>query len=107
LAALLRRLRRDPDAAPEAAVPAAVAHAQGEMLSLVLTVCVAIFAVKGFIAYRDLDSAAAPPQVYGDSVAASLARVVACCAEDFAVGLGCFVVALAVVRRVASPRWRL
>jgi arylsulfatase A-like enzyme len=107
LAALLRRLRRDPDAAATTAVPAAVRHAQGEMLSLVLAVCVAILVVKGFIAYRDLDSPAAPPQIYSDSVVTSLARVVACCAEDFAVGLGCFVVALVVVRRVASPRWRL
>jgi arylsulfatase A-like enzyme len=85
----------------------AAAHIRGEMLSLVLAVCAAMFAVKGFIAYRDLASAAAPPQVCDDSVAASLARVAACCAEDFGVGLGCFLAALAALRCVGSPRGRL
>jgi arylsulfatase A-like enzyme len=103
-AALLRALRHTGDHTAETS---AVGRAQAEMLSLVLTVCVTILAVKGFIAYRDLDNAYAPPQIAGDSVTASLARVAACSAEDLAVGLGCFVAALAVLRRLASPRWRL
>jgi arylsulfatase A-like enzyme len=110
LAALLRSpFRRGLDASAEPTSPSAVAagRARAEMLSLVLAVCTAIFVVKGFIAYRDLDSAEAPPQVYGDSVAMSLIRVVACCAEDFAIGLGCFVLAVAVLRYVSSTWGRL
>jgi arylsulfatase A-like enzyme len=100
---------RAPDTSSEPASPAGVAatRARAEMLSLVLVVCAAIIAVKGFIAYRDLDSAAAPPQVCDDSLAASLARVAACCAEDLAVGLACFLLAVAALRWVTSSRGRL
>ncbi|HKI35368.1 MAG TPA: sulfatase-like hydrolase/transferase [Gemmataceae bacterium] len=104
LAAKVRSLLRW--AAASSAEAAAVGRARVEMLSLALAICTAIFAVKGFIAYRDLDNAAAPPQVYGDSVAASVARVAACCGEDFAVGLGCFVVAAGVLGCVGSSGGR-
>src|SRR5262249_25521245 len=89
-AALVRPLsvRAEPASAQQApGATAALARAQVEMLSLVLAICTAIFVIKGFIAYRDLDNAEAPPQIYNDSTADSLGRVWACCAEDFAVGL--------------------
>src|SRR4051812_18074850 len=94
-----------PWAAPAAETPATnvLARARVEMLSLVLAICTAIFAIKGFIAYRDLDNAEAPPQVCDASTAASLARVWACCAEDFAVGLGCFALAAAALRGARAP----
>jgi arylsulfatase A-like enzyme len=91
----------------EAAATAALERARIELLSLILAVCLASFAVKGFIAYRDLDNAAAPPHIYDDSILASLGRVAACCAEDFAVGLGCFLVGFLVLRQVVSSRWRV
>jgi glucan phosphoethanolaminetransferase (alkaline phosphatase superfamily) len=109
LAALVRPLafRAEPAFAQQATgATAALARAQVEMLSLALAICTAIFAIKGFIAYRDLDNAEAPPQVCDDSAAASLARVWACCAEDFAVGLGCFALAAAALRGFRSPRIR-
>src|SRR5947209_1563645 len=106
LAALVRPLAGPAEDGAATAVPAAVGRARTEMLSLVLAICTAIFAIKGFIAYRDLDNPEAPPLVFGNSVAASLARVWACCAEDFAVGLGCFAVAVAVLRGVSSVRAR-
>jgi arylsulfatase A-like enzyme len=102
---LFRRVA-GPAAKTAAGPAAAVGREQVEMLSLVFVVCTAIFLTKWFIAYRDLDNAAAPPQVYDGSALASLARVWACCAEDFAVGLGCFVLAAAVLRGVGSARGR-
>ena len=70
-------LRAREEASPAEA--ASVRRGQAEMLSLALAVCIAIFVTKGLIAYRDLDNAAAPPQVYDDSLPASLGRVAACC----------------------------
>lgn len=107
LAALLRPLlRRGEGASAKAAAssPAAVGRERVEMLSLVLAVCTAIFLTKAFIAYRDLDNADAPPQIYDGAALASLARVWACCAEDFAVGLGCYLLAAAALR-CAAPGW--
>jgi arylsulfatase A-like enzyme len=68
---------------------AAVRRGQAEMLSLTFAVCTAIFVTKVLIAYRDLDNADAPPQIADASWLASLVRVWACSAEDFAVGAGC------------------
>ncbi len=106
LAALLRPLTGRDGSAAAGAVSPAVERGRAELLSLVVAVCVAAFAIKGFIAYRDLDNAAAPPQLCDDSPLASLARVAACCAEDFAVGAGCYLVAAAALGRVGSPRRR-
>ncbi len=61
----------------------------GELVSLAFTVCLALFLVKGFIAYRDLNRAEMPPQVFTGQVFVSFGQVWACSAEDFAVGLGC------------------
>jgi arylsulfatase A-like enzyme len=61
----------------------------GQLVSLVLAVCLALFLTKAFIAYRDLDDAAMPPQICDQILHHSLARIGLCCAEDFAVGLGC------------------
>src|SRR5215813_12046342 len=38
----------------------------GEIVSLVLTVCMVLFLTKTFIAYRDHDKADMPPQILGD-----------------------------------------
>src|SRR5438045_1680794 len=92
LVARVRALfRRDERAAVSASADsdAAVRRGQAEMLSLVIAVCAAIALTKGLIAYRDLDNAAAPPQVFDESPLSSLARVAACCAEDCAVGAAC------------------
>jgi arylsulfatase A-like enzyme len=98
LAALVRPFRRNTDTA---AAPT-VGREQAEMLSLVFAVCSVIFLTKAFIAWRDLDNAAAPPQVYDGSALVALARVWACCAEDFAVGLGCLLLATLTLRLVPS-----
>jgi arylsulfatase A-like enzyme len=86
---------------------AAVRRGQAEMLALVLAVGTAIFLTKTFIAYRDLANPAAPPLVCDGGDLRTLARVAACCAEDFAVGLGCFLLAAAALRRLRSPWGRL
>jgi arylsulfatase A-like enzyme len=109
LVGLVRALfrRGEPAAAGASAdSSAAVRYADAEMLSLVIAVCAAIVLTKGLIAYRDLDNAAAPPQVYGDSLPASLARVAACCAEDLAVGAACLLAAVVTLRRPWSSGGR-
>jgi arylsulfatase A-like enzyme len=83
---------------------AAVRRGQAEMLSLAIAVCAAIALTKGLIAYRDLDNAAAPPLIYDGSAPASLARVVACCAEDIAVGATCLLGVMVALRRLRSSR---
>ena len=68
LVALLRPLPRTRGKpAPETtagAEAAAVRRGEAELLSLALAVCAALFVIKGFIAYRDLDNPAVPPLVY-------------------------------------------
>jgi hypothetical protein len=76
------------------------------MLSLVVVVCAAIFLVKGFIAVRDLANPVLPPVVYDGRVPASLGRVWACCAEDFAVGLGCLLAGWLALRLAPSAGTR-
>jgi glucan phosphoethanolaminetransferase (alkaline phosphatase superfamily) len=66
----------------------------GEIVSLVLTVCLVLFLTKGVIAYRDHDKADMPPQILGDEFLISVGRLFICCAEDFAVGAGCLLLAL-------------
>src|SRR5262249_10923611 len=92
-----RAFRRD-----EAASSAAAGRERVEMLSLAVAVCVAVVATKALIAYRDLDNAAAPPVVWDGSVLATLGRVTACCAEDLAVAVGCFLLAAAALRLTPS-----
>jgi arylsulfatase A-like enzyme len=106
LAARVRPLLRWGEGAPARPAPAAVDRARAELLSLALAVGTAIFLTKGFIAYRDLDNDAAPPQVCDGRAVATLARVWACCAEDFAVGLGCLLLARAALRW-AGASWGL
>ncbi len=68
-----------------------VAH--GELLSLTFAVCTVFFLTKLLIAFRDLNSPELPPFLAGGGLLPTLGRVWACCAEDFAVGLGCLLVA--------------
>src|SRR4051794_34020388 len=70
-------------------------RARAEMVSLTFAGCTAIFLTKAFIPSRALDPDAAPPQVWDGRAVATLTRVWGCCAEDFAVGLGCLVLARA------------
>ena len=75
---------------------------QGELVSLAFTVCLALFLVKIFIAFRDLDRDDMPPTVCMDGFWVSVAQVWACCAQDFAVGLGCVLVGGIVLRLLRS-----
>jgi arylsulfatase A-like enzyme len=77
-----------------------------ELVSLVLAVCTAVFLTKTVIAYRDLANAKMPPQICDDELLPSLGRVSACCAEDFAVGIGCLLLAAASLALRSSPRYR-
>jgi arylsulfatase A-like enzyme len=110
LVALLRPLPRTRGKpAPETtagAEAAAVRRGEAELLSLALAVCAALFVIKGFIAYRDLDNPAVPPLVYDGALLTSLARVGACCAEDFAAGAACLLAATIALRRARSPGGR-
>ncbi|HEV3237404.1 MAG TPA: sulfatase-like hydrolase/transferase [Gemmataceae bacterium] len=76
----------------------------GEIVSLVLTVCTALFLTKAVIAYRDHDKADMPPQIFGDEFALSLGRLFVCCAEDFAVGTGCLLFAF-ITLKFRDSRW--
>jgi arylsulfatase A-like enzyme len=76
------------------------------VLSLVLTVCTAIFLTKAVIAFRDLDQPNLEPRLCDGWSLASLGRVWACCAEDFAVGLGCLLLATLLLRLRAFPGYR-
>jgi arylsulfatase A-like enzyme len=78
----------------------------GEIVSLAFVVCLVIFLVKTTIAYRDLDQVGLPPAVWRDGVCVSLAQVWACCAQDFAVGLGWILVGAVVLRWLRSDRGR-
>jgi len=80
---------------------------QGEMLSLVFILCVAIFGLKNLIAYRDLDIKAMPPQIVTEDWWESQGRIWLCCAEDFAVGLGCLLAVGILLRLAPTRRWKL
>jgi arylsulfatase A-like enzyme len=77
-----------------------------ELVSLVLIVCLTVFATKAVIAMSDLANAKMPPQIWDDEVLPSLGRVCACCAEDFAVGIACLLVAAAGLAAWSAPRYR-
>src|SRR5579862_1626673 len=68
------------------------------LLSLVFFTCLALFVTKAFIAHRDLREWPLPPRVWSGQVLATLGRVWVCCAEDFAVGLGCLLVSMMAFR---------
>jgi arylsulfatase A-like enzyme len=78
----------------------------GEVVALAFVVCLALFLLKGFIAWRDLDDAAMPPQVWTGNAVISLARLWACSAEDFAVGCGCVLAGGAALRLLGPAGWR-
>jgi glucan phosphoethanolaminetransferase (alkaline phosphatase superfamily) len=78
--------------------------AHGEMLSLTFAVCTVFFLVKVLIALRDLNSPDLPPFLAEGGLLPTLGRVWACCAEDFAVGLGCLLVA-ALALALSAAGW--
>lgn len=78
---------------------------EAELLSLICAVCAAIFAVKAFLAFHDLSGPDASPQLHDESVVATLVRVVGCCFEDVAVGIGCLVVGILTLRLAATRIW--
>lgn len=90
---------------PDAVRHDAVARAQGELLSLVSSVCAAIVLVKAFIAFRDLNNPDSPPHLHDGRALATLGRVVACCAEDLAVGAGCLFLGALALRRTTGWPW--
>jgi arylsulfatase A-like enzyme len=78
----------------------------GEVLSLAFTICLVLFVVKEFIAYRDLDRDDMPPAVCRDGFWVTTAQVWACSAQDFAVGFGCVLVGGIGLRLLRSRRGR-
>ncbi|MFL5242370.1 MAG: sulfatase [Gemmataceae bacterium] len=70
----------------------------GELVSLAFAVCTVLFLTKGLIAYRDLDKPDMPPQIVNEEFLWSLGRLWVCCAEDFAVGIGCLLLALVTIK---------
>jgi arylsulfatase A-like enzyme len=68
-------------------------HPQAEMVSLVVAVCLAIFLTKLVLACQALSHGTVAHQLWDEDWAASLSRLAGCCAEDFAVGLGCLLLA--------------
>ncbi len=77
-----------------------------ELVSLVFTVCLTIFLVKTFIAYRDLNRYGSPPAVVMEGFWVSMAQVWACSAQDFAVGLGCLLLGSIGLRLIRSAACR-
>jgi len=76
----------------------------GELVSLAFAVCTVLFLTKALIAYRDLDKPDMPPQIFDEEFLWSLGRIWVCCAEDFAVGVGCLFLALLTLR-LRDSRW--
>src|SRR5437763_456640 len=68
-------------------------QAQGELVSLTCAVCLVLFLTKTLLAYIDLNNPDRLPRLWNDSLVLTLGRITACCAEDFAVGLGCLLTA--------------
>src|SRR5438876_493035 len=72
---------------------------QAMLCCLVLVTTLALFGLKIYIACRDLTHDDIPPgRIWDGAMLPSLGRVLGCSAEDFAVGLGCLLVALVLVR---------
>src|SRR5258708_14421267 len=76
----------------------------GELVALAFAVCTVLFLTKALIAYRDLDKPDMPPQIFDEEFFWSLGRIWVCCAEDFAVGVGCLFLAL-IMLRLRDSRW--
>jgi arylsulfatase A-like enzyme len=85
------------------AVTARPNSAHGELLSLTFAVCTVLFLTKLLIALRDLASPELPPFLTKGGLLPTLGRVWACCAQDFAVGLSCLLVAALALS--VSGRW--
>jgi lipoteichoic acid synthase len=75
------------------AAPRTLGLIHGELVSLVLFVCLAIFVTKAALAYNSLASAAMAGQICDDDWLGTVGRIAACCAEDFAVGFCCLLAA--------------
>jgi arylsulfatase A-like enzyme len=79
----------DRSSTPTAAHPL---RAHAELASLVFTICLVLFLTKTLLAYNVLNNPELPPRVWDDSFLFSVGRIALCCAEDFAVGIGCLLV---------------
>jgi arylsulfatase A-like enzyme len=91
---------------PGAGDGAAPTHRRGaaEVLSLVLAVCLAIVVTKCVLAIDTLSNLAVRPIIWDDEEFwPSVGRALACCAEDFAVGLVCLLLAALAVRLCRRP----
>jgi phosphoglycerol transferase MdoB-like AlkP superfamily enzyme len=64
-----------------------------DLVSLVFAVCAALVATKAVLAYLDLTDPNKTPFIYDGNWLTTLGRLVACCAADLAVGLGCLFLA--------------
>lgn len=109
LAPLLRRSFRliwQPLPASEASSRSGSWREHAEMVSLVLFVFLALFGIKAFIAWRDLDSAALPPQVVTQEFWPSVGRLFLCSAEDGAVGAACLFLVSVALRLIPSLNGR-
>jgi arylsulfatase A-like enzyme len=79
-------------------------RSQAELVSLAFTVCFVLFSMKAFLAYNVLNKADSPPRLWDDSFILSVGRIALCCAEDFAVGLGCLLAA-GIALSLGSALW--
>jgi lipoteichoic acid synthase len=78
-----------------------------DLVSLVFAVCAALVVTKTVLASLDLTDPNKPPFIFDGDWLATLGRVLACCAEDLAVGLGCLLLAgLALGLTAARPGCR-
>jgi arylsulfatase A-like enzyme len=77
-----------------------------DLVSLVFAVCAAIFLTKAVLASLDLSDPRRPPLVYDGDWLPSLGRVLVCCAQDLAVGLGCLLAAALALRLAPARAWR-
>jgi arylsulfatase A-like enzyme len=88
------------------AAPARRVHVYADLVSLVAAVCAAIVLTKVVLAALDLADPARPPLIYDDDWLGTLGRVVACCAEDLAAGLGCLLLAAGALRLGLASLYR-
>jgi arylsulfatase A-like enzyme len=89
---------------PLAAGPAS--RAQADLVSLVFSVCAALFLTKAILAALDLADPQMPPQIWNGDWLPSLAKIAACCAADLAAGLVCLLVAALALRLGTRPTYR-
>lgn len=68
-------------------------RSHGELVSLVLVVCLALVVTKTVLAALALSRDSLSGQIFDDDWLNSVGRLLGCCVEDFAVGLGCLFVA--------------